>query len=273
MKPRRSELDLFNALQRDGSQADLAEFSERLRRCVYWVLNRMATGRSLFGEVDEIVDEAYLRLEHLRQRGFSGGPREFKSYLYKVVVSVCVVAANRRRLTSSLDAPVTLPDGEEKPLADVLHELVDSQIAADAAIERAEVGALVRRALEHIDERCRALLERFYLEDASVKEIAHAGGTRPNTIEVALTRCRHRLYGAFLSLYVDQPDASWREQVAAAGKKLPGVLSRVFSAWWAENRSVLDVGKEIGMSPSETRRLLAQAKLGVWQQLSEEGAP
>jgi len=272
MKPRRSELDLFKALGRDGSPADVAELSERLRRCVYWVLNRMTTGRSLVGEVDEIVDEAILRLEQLRQRGFSEGPREFKSYLYKVVVSVCADAANRSRLTASLDAPVTLPGGEQKPLGDVLRDIVDAHLGADASVEQAEVGSLVRRALERIDDHCRALLARFHLEETSIKDIAHAAGTRPNTIEVALTRCRQRLYAAFLSLNVDPSDASWRERVAAAGRKLPGVLGRVFSGWWVENRSVLDVAKEIGMSSTETKRLLGQAKLEVWQRLRDEGA-
>jgi len=58
MTSRRTELELFHALAGDGTAVDLAELSDRLRRCTHWVLNRMTGGSALWGEVEEIVDEA-----------------------------------------------------------------------------------------------------------------------------------------------------------------------------------------------------------------------
>src|SRR5437879_5896437 len=73
MSPGRSELELFRALGAEDDPRNLAEFRNRLGRCVHWVLRRMAKGHTVAGEADDIVADALLRLEQLRERGFSGG--------------------------------------------------------------------------------------------------------------------------------------------------------------------------------------------------------
>lgn len=268
---RRSELELYLALPGDDGPAAMRELSDRLRRCAHWVLNRMPGGHALSGEIEDIVGDAHLRLEQLRERGFQGGPPQFKTYLYKVVVSACVEAANRRRFTDSLDAPVTLPEGDEKPLGEVLREMVDPHLAPPAVLENAEETARVRRALEGLDPRCRELLRRFHLEEVPISELARRERARPNTIEVALTRCRTRLYAAFLASYAEGADPDFKRRVARGAEELPDVPGRVFKAWWVESRSVADIGKELGLAPAETRHLLAKAKFEVWRLLGEEG--
>ena len=270
---RRSELELFEALRSREDPADLAEFADRLRRCVHWVLNRMDGGRRLSGEIEDIVGDARLRLEQLRERGFGGGAPEFKSYLYKVVVSACVEAAKRQRWTVALDAPVTLPDGDEKPLGDVVSEMVDQHLAIDADLEAHEERATVLRALDRLDGRCRSLLTSFHLQEVPIKELARREGTRTNTIEVALTRCRTRLYEAFLVAWVDGSDDERRERITKAGARLPGRLGDVFRGWWMENRSVVDISEEQGLPTAETRKLLGRAKVEVWRMLSEGVTP
>ncbi len=270
--PRRSEQELFRALDTSDDPANLAEFSERLRLCTHWVLNRMASGHGLWGEVDEIVDDALLRLEPVRRRGFTGNAPQFKAYLYRAVVSACMEAAKRQRLMVSLDAPVTLPDGDEKPLAEVLHEMVASALAVDVELERAEERDDVNRALAQLDERCQNLLRRFYRETVPIRELARGEVARANTIEVALKRCRDRLFAAFLSLYIGGVDVGFKKRVADAAERLSFELRRIFQAWWTENRSVLDISKGIGLSPAETKRLLAKAKLEVGRLLSAGGA-
>jgi len=269
---RRSELDLFNALARDGRPEDLAELSDRLRRCVHWVLHRRPWGSALIGEAEDIVGESRLRLEALRTRGFNGNDAQFKSYLYGVVVSACADAARHHKFATSLDEPVTLPDGDEKPLGDVLGDLVTADVAADQTLGREEETHMVRRALAVVDERCRRVLTRFYLEDRPIADIARLENMRQNTVEVALSRCRNRLYATVLGLHLEGTDASRRERIATIGRQLPGVLGKVFVAWWSENRSVLDISKDVGLTPGETRQLLGKAKLDVWQSLRDGAA-
>jgi len=267
---RRSELELFRAVASAANPGDLAEFADRLRRCAHWVLRRMAGGHTVTGEADDIVSDALLRLEQLRERGFSGGEREFRSYLYKVVVSACVEAMNHRRWAVSLDAPVTLPDGEERPLGEIVKGMVDPLLGPDHALAQEEEGQRIRRALDRLDARCRELLRRFHMEGTPIRELAR--GTRINTVEVTLTRCRQRLYAAFLSLYVEAGDPRWRARVAEVATRLSGELAKVFRAWWLDNRSVLAISREIGREPAEARALLGRAKAEVWRLLSESGA-
>jgi len=269
-RQQRSELELFNALDDAATPGDLEEFTDRLRRCVRWVLHRMPSGSTLAGETEDIVAAARLRLEQLRARGFHGGAPEFKSYLYKVVVSACFEAMRQQRFTTSLDLPVSLPDGSETTVGDVLHRLVAPGLGADAVLEQDEANAFVRRALEGLDERCRRLLSGFHLEDVPIRELARREQARDNTIEVALTRCRSRLYIAFLHLYLEGADPLWRERVTKAGAKLSGTTARVFAGWWTDNQSVVQISRELDLTPADTHALLAKAKREVWRVLREE---
>lgn len=270
---RQSELELFEALRSRADSADLADFADRLRRCVWWVLNRMNGGRDLYGDVEDIVGDVHVRLEQLRGRGFTGGAREFRSYLYKVVVSACVEARRCRRWTQALDAPLTLPDGEEKPLGEVVADMVDSQLTAAERIEETEERQTLGRAIERLDPRCRDLIEQFHLREVPIRELARRHGARANTIEVALTRCRGRLYAAFLHVWVSGSDHERRERIEKAAGRLGGRLGDVFRAWWTENRSVAQISKAEGIDPDETRRILGKAKTEVWRLVGEGVEP
>jgi RNA polymerase sigma factor (sigma-70 family) len=269
MSLQRSELELFRAVGSEENPRDLAELTDRLRRCVQWVLRRMGGGRMIGGETEDIVSDALLRLERLRERGFSGSDREFRSYLYKVVVSACLDARNQQRWVTSLDASVTLPDGEEKPLAEVVKGMVDPLLSSEETLASQQEGDHLRRALEQLDIRCRDLLRRFHLEGVSIRDLA--AGTRLNTVEVMLNRCRQRLYTKFLALYVDAGDARWRERVTETAAKLSGDLGKIFVAWWRENQSVLAISKQVGLTAAETKQRLGQAKHEVWRLLAEGG--
>jgi RNA polymerase sigma factor (sigma-70 family) len=271
MSRRRSERELWNAIGQDDQSA-FAELGDRLRRCVHWVLNRTPARRELSGEVEDIVADARLRLEQLRERGFTGGDQEFKTYLYKVVVSACADAGHQHRWTASLDAPIALADGDERPLGDVVEAMVDPALSVDVELEHDETRAHVRQALERLDERCRTLLRRFHLEGTPVREIARRENVRANTLEVALMRCRSRLYAAFLSVYADAGDPAWKERVTTAARMLSAERGTIFNAWWVENRSVTDIAKEIGISPARTRERLADAKYEVWQRVTARSA-
>lgn len=75
----------------------------------------MSGGHTRFGEADEIVDDARMRLEQLRVRGFSGGAPEFKAYLYRVVVSACMDAGSRHRFTH-VERKAREAGGRQRPL-------------------------------------------------------------------------------------------------------------------------------------------------------------
>jgi DNA-directed RNA polymerase specialized sigma24 family protein len=125
----------------------------------------------------------------------------------------------------------------------------------------------VREAIERLEPRCRNLLWQFHVEERPIRDLAAAERTRVNTIEVALVRCRSRLYSAFLSLYAEATGPEWKAHVTQVAGRLEGELGEVFRAWWVQNRSVAQISKELGMDAAETRYLLGRAKFDVWQQL------
>src|SRR5262249_38976647 len=147
--------------------------------------------------------------------------------------------------------------------------LVADDVAADQALAREEEAGMVRRALAAVDDRCRRVLTRFYLEARPISDIARLENMRQNAVEGALSRCRSRLYAARLQLHAGGAPTARREQIEKIGRQLPGVLGKVFVAWWSENRSVLDISKDVGLTPGETKHLLGKAKLDVWQCLRE----
>src|SRR2546427_3910643 len=228
MSPCRSELELFRALGAEDDPRNLAEFRNRLGRCVHWVLRRMAKGHTVAGEADDIVADALLRLEQLRERGFSGGEREFRSYLYKVVVSACVEALNHTRWEMSLDAPVTWQDGEETPLAMVAKGMVDPLLSAEATLAGEEEGERLRQALERLDPRCRDLLRRVSIEGGPIRGFAQ--GTPRNTGEGGLRPWRRPVFAHILSPFVGGGGARWGAQVEKKAGPPPGGPRKNFTA-------------------------------------------
>jgi RNA polymerase sigma factor (sigma-70 family) len=267
----RSELELFQALGQ-GDPTAFRELSARVGRCVRAVLNTMGQGRRLLGEVEDLSADAVERLERLRGR-FRGGNAEFRSYLYKTVASRCVEATKRQQRTVSLETPIALPDGEEKPLGDLLKELVDPHLPALAQAEEKEERKRVRLALERLSERCRHLLWGFHVEGAPVKRLAEKEGARPNVIEVTLARCRERLYRAVLHTFLRESDGTLREAVTKVAGRLAGSMGEIFRAWWVEGRSPTQIASRLGLEPGQVRRELARGKIQVWRFLQEEGSP
>lgn len=263
MNPRpRSELDLFHAITRDEDAKALEEFCNRLLRTVFWVLHRK-NWRHLFGEAPDIMAESLGRLFRSAS-DFKGVPAEFRTYLYKTVVSACVDAANARRLTSALDEPVTLPDGEEMPLGEIGQVLVDPNPSPADEVEQAAINERVHRALERLDERCQRLIRQFHLEESPIAALARDEAARRNAIEVALSRCRKRFYAAVLFVFLDGSDADRKAQVTSAAQRLPDRLRAVFTPWWVDNRSTGQVAKTLGIARPEVQHLLDEAKRRVW---------
>jgi len=89
-------------------------------------------------------------------------------------------------------------------------------------------------------------LRRFHLREVPIGS-SPSWSARGDTIEVALTRCRNRLYAAFLSL-PDRSDTSWWS--ALRGGQQPRLLGR-FRAVEGEP-FVLDIAKELNVA-AETK--------------------
>ena len=65
----------------------------------------------------------------------------------------------------------------------------------------------VQEGIAHLDPRCRFLLERYYIAEVESRVLARSLGIAPESIHMAIKRCRDRLRGLLLSLDVANPHA------------------------------------------------------------------
>jgi RNA polymerase sigma-70 factor (ECF subfamily) len=74
---------------------------------------------------------------------------------------------------------------------------------APAHIDRDETATRVREAVAQLRQDDREVIVLFYLEEHSIRQIAHVLGTSGNAIEVRLHRARHRLAALLQDLVED----------------------------------------------------------------------
>ena len=100
-----------------------------------------------------------------------------------------------RRRTTELD----MWDRVDKALLQVF-ERMDREELAHEIIEKEEVRELVQMAMAHLEEGHRVLLERKYLHDRSLVEIARELGTTEEAVKSKLARARRAFRETFQTL-------------------------------------------------------------------------
>jgi RNA polymerase sigma-70 factor (ECF subfamily) len=107
------------------------------------------------------------------------------------------IAAHWRRARRSPE--VELRD-EAPDVRAALESLSASDGGIEAALEREEVGRLVRRTLDYLPLRYCHALEWKYLQGRSVREIAQRMGISPKAAESLLTRARQAFRDGFVTV-------------------------------------------------------------------------
>lgn len=84
------------------------------------------------------------------------------------------------------------------PLPDFIEITDDTDLLAD--LERTERVATVRQALNQLRDDCRQVLQWFYLEDLSLREIAEKTGLKESSAKAKRYDCAEKLKGHYLKL-------------------------------------------------------------------------
>jgi RNA polymerase sigma-70 factor (ECF subfamily) len=125
-------------------------------------------------DVDDIVQESYLRLLEMRQRHEIVSPR---AYLFTTARNVALSILRRPRIFS--DEPVT-----ELAASHVSESIPD---AAEMASRQQEV-AMLMNAIDALPPRCREIFILRKLQDLTQKEIAARLGLSEQTVQVQIAR-------------------------------------------------------------------------------------
>ncbi len=261
-----SELELFEAIGR-GDGAALRELNARIERCTRWKL-----GRGGESEIQEVCDRAREKLEGLRRRGFSGNDQAFRTYLYRVVASQIVEVLREGAHQVSLEAPVDLPGGEAKPLAELAKGMIDPHWGALGELGARQEQETLRAAFARLDERCRQLLLAREVERRPEREIAARLQMTLGNVWASLHRCKDRLYRFLLETVCAGSDPEWRAKISELAGKLTEPFATVFRLWWGENRTIREIANHLRHEDREVKELLARAKAAVWQLAQEGGA-
>jgi RNA polymerase sigma-70 factor (ECF subfamily) len=163
------------ALMRSVAMGDEAAFRRLAARHAARTLALSRRMLANAADADEVMQEAMLRVwvnaPHWRAEA------AFKTWLYRVVVNLCL---NRQRHKSL--AP--LDDAAEVP---------DPSPSALASLERREADATVARAIAALPDRQRAAIVLTYYEDLSNAEAASVLETTVSSVEALLVRAKRTL--------------------------------------------------------------------------------
>lgn len=137
----------------------------------------------------DVVQEAFLSAFRSLPR-FEGGSK-LSTWLHRIVVNAALMRlrTRRRRPEESLDAllPSFLEDGHHT------ERYAGWPEAADKALERAEVRALVREQVNQLPETYRTVLLLRDIEGMETEDVAAALGLTPNAVKMRLHRGRQAL--------------------------------------------------------------------------------
>jgi RNA polymerase sigma-70 factor (ECF subfamily) len=158
-----------------------------------------ATGRFIYQlspdlareDVEEITQEVFLSVVK-NLRSFGGNSR-LQTWIFRIAVNKTRDYLEKQRAAKRGGGLTPLSLNAENPETGLTIDPPASAPAPDATLMRAEHAALVVKALEHLEEPCREIIELRYFGDLSYDEIAAELGLNPKTVSSRLSKCLDKL--------------------------------------------------------------------------------
>jgi len=170
---------------------DVSAFEQLMHKHQKSVINTIYRFIGNRAEAEELAQEVFLKVYNSAQK--YKPKAKFSTWLYKIVTNLCLNELRRRRLET-----VPLDDLAEEipPLSKggKRGDFIDAgQIPPDIALEKNELVALIKKAVESLPEKQRmALILREY-DGLSYKEIAEVMGCSVASVQSRLQRAKATL--------------------------------------------------------------------------------
>lgn len=186
----------------------MSDEADLIRRCLrgnapawdeLFAQHYTATGRFIFQlspdlsreDSEEICQEVFLSVvKNLRS---FGGKSQLQTWIFRIAVNKTrdFVEKQRAAKRGKGIAPVSL-DAEHPETGQTL-DLPSSSPGPDSVLMTGENAELVARALEHLGEPCREVIELRYFADLSYEEISVDLGLNAKTVSSRLSKCMDKL--------------------------------------------------------------------------------
>jgi len=162
-------------------------------------LHYAAAGRFVFQlghdlsreDVEEICQEVFLSV--VRNLGSFHGGSQFQTWLFRVAANKTRDYRERRRAAKRGGGQAPLSLQAEDPGSGLCIDPPDNTPAPDLALMNAEQVALVRQALDRLEEPCREIVQLRYFGDLSYEELSRSLDLNPKTVSSRLSKCLDRL--------------------------------------------------------------------------------
>ena len=182
------EGDLIRAAQagnRAAFEALVERYDREVLRLALNVLRRPEDAR-------DVYQEAFLKVyKNLHRFRFECS---FYTWVYRIVVNVCLDQLRRRGSRPEDQAPATLPDGEGAP-SDFFDRQRDDRAAAnpERRVMGQEIGRKIAMAMSQLSPRERMVFEMKHYQGMKLRAIGDVLGTTEETVKNSLFRATRKL--------------------------------------------------------------------------------
>ena len=160
-----------------------------------------ATGRFVFQlahdfsaeDVEEICQEIFLSVIRNIDSFRGGSQSQFQTWLFRIAANKARDYRERRNAAKRGGGQAPLSLQAEDPETGLTLDPPSGAPTPDLALLNAEQMALVRRALDRLEEPCREVIELRYFADLSYEEISNTLRLNAKTVSSRLSKCLDRL--------------------------------------------------------------------------------
>lgn len=168
----------------EGDDAAFAVLVRRYERGLYNLAYRMVRDSEL---ARDLTQDIFIRVHRSLSKYDPVYP--FTSWIYRVASNLCIDTIRKKKLpTISLDAPITMGDGET-----VTRDVPDPEQDPHADLESVDRGRILSEALGRLPEAQRLVLLLRHQRDLSYEEIALALDVPLGTVKARIHRAREAL--------------------------------------------------------------------------------
>ncbi|HEX7057007.1 MAG TPA: RNA polymerase sigma factor SigW [Bacilli bacterium] len=177
---------LETRLAKLAKRGDRNAFSELVRLYstkIFHLAYRMLNNRQ---EAEDVVQDTCLRV--YRNLDKYDPEQRFSTWIYRIATNLCIDRLRRRKGQYSLDAD--LPEGDG---LDWHSMLASEERGPESSLLLSETQAKVRKAINTLPQKYKAVVVLRYLQDLSLQEISEILGLPVTTIKTRVHRGREYL--------------------------------------------------------------------------------
>jgi RNA polymerase sigma-70 factor (ECF subfamily) len=142
-------------------------------------------------DAEEICQETFLSV--IRNLGSFHGASQFQTWLFRIAANKARDFRERQQAAKRGGGHVPVSLQAEDPDNGLTLDPPSSAPGPDFQLITSEQGALLRQALDRLDQPCREIIELRYFADLSYDEISRSLQLNPKTVSSRLSKCLDRL--------------------------------------------------------------------------------